>query len=126
MGSLSIWHWIVVLILFSPIILGVMILGWQQRILIKHADSNLIKSGYVGWSWSYSIFGFMVPIVRGEIGVGVLHLILTMITFGFFQFVMSFLYNKHFMTRQLTNGWQLHDTEEKMEIGKRRLNISSN
>ena len=77
MGSFSIWHWIIVLILFSPIILGIAIMGIQRRVLIKHTQSNIVKSGYVGYCWTYLIFGWMVPIVRGEIGVGVLHLVPT-------------------------------------------------
>jgi hypothetical protein len=125
MGSFSIWHWLILLIIFSPIILGGLILGFQKKVLIKHAPSGLIKNGYVGWSWTYFFFGWLVPIFRGEIGVGVLHLVLTFFTCGIFQIVMSFLYNKQFMTRMLTNGWVLADTEEKNNFAKLKLRMVS-
>lgn len=124
MGSFSIWHWIVVLIMFSPIILGIAIMGLQKRVQIKHSQSNIIKNGYVGYCWTYIIFGWMVPIVRGEIGIGVLHLVLTLITFGVFQIIMPFLYNKQFMTRDLNNGYVLNDTDEINLVAMRKLNIA--
>jgi len=125
MGSFSIWHWIVLLIITSPVLLGLVIMGPQKKIILKHGQSGLTKSGYVGYSWTYLIFGWLVPVVRGEIGIGFLHFILTLITFGFFQIVMPYLYNKQYMTRLLTNGWQLFDTEELNQLARIKLDIAS-
>jgi hypothetical protein len=125
MGSFSIWHWIVLLIIASPVILGFAIMGPQKKIVLKHGESGLTKSGYTGYSWTYLIFGWLVPVVRGEIGIGALHLILTLVTFGFFQIVMPYLYNKQYMTRLLTSGWQLFDTDELNQLARTRLNIAS-
>lgn len=124
MGSFSIWHWIVVILLFSPFFIGVLLMGLQKRVLIKHTQSGLVKSGYVGFCWTYWFFGWLVPVIRGEIGIGVLHLILTICTFGLFQIIMAFLYNKQFMTRQLTSGWVLSDTEELNILAKTKLGIA--
>lgn len=124
MGSFSIWHWIVVILLFSPFFIGLLLMGLQKRILIKHTQSGLIKSGYVGFCWTYWFFGWLVPVIRGEIGIGVLHLILTICTFGLFQIIMAFLYNKQFMTRHLTSGWVLSDTEELNTLAKTKLGIA--
>ena len=98
-------------------------MGIQKRVLIKHSQSNIVKNGYVGYCWTYVVLGWIVPIVRGEIGVGVLHLIITVVTFGAFQIVMPFLYNKQFMTRHLNNGYVLSDTDEVNIIAKQKLNI---
>jgi len=124
MGSFSIWHWIVVILLFSPFFIGVLLMGLQKRVLIKHTQSGLVKSGYVGFCWTYWFFGWLVPVIRGEIGIGVLHLILTICTFGLFQIIMAFLYNKQFMTRQLTSGWVLSDAEELNILAKTKLGIA--
>ena len=124
MGSFSIWHWFIVLILFSPIILGFAIMGAQKKIMLKHTQSGLIKYGYVGYSWTYLIFGWIVPIIRGEIGIGVLHLILTAITFGLFQAIMPFLYNKQFTSRLLTTGWELADNDERNNLARIKLGIA--
>jgi hypothetical protein len=123
MGSFSIWHWIIVLIIFSPVILGIMILGWQRRIVLRHKESGLTKNGYLGWCWTYLLFGWLVPIVRGEIGVGVLHLVITVFTLGFFQLVMTCLYNKQNISRLLTAGWEINDTEENTQYAKAKLGI---
>ena len=62
--------------------------------------------------------GFFVPIFRGEILIGVLHLIFSLVTFGLFQLVIPFLYNKQFTSRMLTSGWELSDKEENMQIAR--------
>ena len=83
MSSFSTWHWILFLIIFSPviaIILGISIMGLQKRVLIKHTQSSIVKSGYIGYCWTYLFFGWIVPIFRGEIGISALHLLFTLIT----------------------------------------------
>ncbi len=125
MGSFSVWHWLIVLILFSPIIIGFAVMGAQKKVMLKHAQSGLIKNGYIGYSWTYLIFGWIVPVVRGEIGIGVLHLILTAISFGLFQIIMPFLYNKQYTSRLLTSGWQLADNEDRNNMARMKLGIAS-
>ncbi len=124
MDSFSIWHWIVAILLFSPFLIGLFVIGLQKRVLIKHTQSGLVKSGYIGFCWTYLFFGWLVPVIRGEISIGVLHLILTVCTFGLFQIIMAFLYNKQFMTRLLTSGWVLNDTEELNALAKLKLGIA--
>jgi hypothetical protein len=127
MGAISIWHWLVlpILLLFLPIV-GIAVMGLQRSVLIEHQQSGLVRKGYVGYCWTYFFFGWLVPIFRGEIGVGVMHFFLTTFTIGFFQIVMPFLYNKQFMTRQLTSGWRLSDEEAVMAEARLRLGIARN
>jgi hypothetical protein len=129
MESFSIWNWIIVLIILVPVlivpIISIMIFGFQSKVLIKHSESGLTKKGYVGWSWTYYLFGCLVPIVRGEIGIGLLHFVLTCITFGIFQAIMSCLYNKQHISRMLTTGWVLADSEQKNDYAKQKLGIVS-
>ena len=80
-----------ILIYFLPLILGLAFMGGQKRINLKHSDSGLNKSGFIGYSWTYFFFGFFVPIFRGEIGIGLMHLIFSIITFGLFHLIMPFL-----------------------------------
>ena len=124
MGSFSIWHWVIVLIILLHIIFGIALMGLQKRVLIKHKLSKIVKKGYVGYCWTYLIFGWIVPIFRGEIGIGALHLLLTLISFGLFQIIMPFLYNKQFMIRNLTNGYELNDKESVNLIAKQKLGIA--
>jgi hypothetical protein len=129
MGSFSIWHWIVVLlvllILFSPVIIGIAVMGIQRSVIIKHEPSGLLKKGFYGYSWTYLLFGFFVPLFRGEIAIGLLHIILNIVTFGVFQVIMPYLYNRQFMTRQLTSGWVLADAAPKIAEARMRLRIAA-
>lgn len=113
--------WFVMLFL----IIGLMTMGAQKRITMRHSRSGLLKSGYVNYCWTYFFIGWMVPIVRVEIGIGMLHLALTFFTFGMFQLIMPFLYNKQYMTRLLVDGWKLHDSEELNELAKLKLGIEN-
>ena len=52
------------------------------EILIKHKDSDMTKKGFYGFSWTYLFFGFFVPLFRGELGVGALHIVFAIFSFG--------------------------------------------
>jgi hypothetical protein len=71
----------------------------------------MVKTGFYGYSWTYLFFGWFVPLYRGELGVGALHLLFTIVTGGIWQLIVSFLYNKQYMTRMLTNGWVLDGSD---------------
>ena len=114
---------IVILIFFSPLILGLIFMDAQKKINLKHSNSGLNKPGFVGYCWTYFFFSFFVPIFRGEILIGVLHFIFSVVTFGLFQLVIPFLYNKQFTSRMLTSGWEISDTEEKTKLAKLKLGI---
>jgi uncharacterized membrane protein YcaP (DUF421 family) len=122
--TFSFWNWMGLAIILTPFVFGFTLIGLQKRILIQHPSSGIIKNGYIGWSWTYLIFGWFVPVYRGEISIGIFHLVLTFFTFGFFQLIMSFLYNKQFMTRMLTQGWILADSYENNTLAMQKLNIN--
>ena len=123
--ELSIIFFVIILIFFSPLILGLIFMGAQKKINLKHTNSSLNKPGFVGYCWTYFFFSFFVPIFRGEILIGVLHLIFSVVTFGLFQLVIPFLYNKQFTSRMLTSGWELSDTEENMQLARLKLGIGN-
>ena len=114
---------LIILVFFSPFILGTIFMGAQKKIEIKHQESGIQKPCFVGYCLTYFFFGFFVPIFRGEISIGVFHLIFSLVTFGIFQLVMPFLYNKQYTTRLLTDGWVLNDTEEKNNLAKSKIGI---
>lgn len=85
----------------------------------------MIKTGLYGFSWTYLFFGWFVPLFRGELGVGALHLLFTFFTFGLWQLIVCFLYNKQYMTRMLTNGWVLAGIDQDNLKARAALNIAS-
>ena len=116
---------ILFLIIFSPLIIGTIFLGWQKKIKVKHNESAIQKNCFVGYSWTYFLFGFFVPIFRGEISIGVFHLIFSLVTFGIFQLIMPFLYNKQYSTRLLNNSWSLNDSEDNNAIARQKIGIAT-
>jgi len=123
MGSYSIWHWIIIFLWLTPALLGIFVFK-QRPVILRNKASGVGKTGRLGWSWTYLYFGFWVPLVRGEIGIAALHLLFTAITFGVFQIIWSFFYNKQHMTRLLTNGWEVNDSDQVKMMVNRKLMIS--
>ena len=123
MGGFSLYHWLIFVILVSPIVVGVLLLGLQKPVRIFHADSGLVKTGYIGYSWTYLLFGWFVPLVRAELGVAVLHFFLTLISAGLSQLIFPFLYNRQYMNRMLTNGWVLDIADPNHDLARVKLNM---
>lgn len=123
MGGFSLSHWLIFVILVSLIVVGVLLLGLQKPVRIVHADSGLVKTGYIGYSWTYLLFGWFVPLVRGELGVAVLHLAITIVSAGLSHLIFAFIYNRQYMNRMLTSGWRLDVSDENCELARRVLGI---
>mgnify|MGYP003324393575 CR=1 FL=1 len=118
-------YFFLLLVCFSPLFIGVFILGWQEEIQVRNKESGIEGRVFVGYCWTYFLFGFFVPIFRGEITVGLFHLILSLLTLGLFQLVMPFLYNKQYSIRLLTDSWVLNDNEEKNRVAEDKLQLTT-
>ena len=81
-------------------------------VFIRHTASGVVRKGYYGFSWTYLFFGWFVPLIRGELVVAALHLVFTIATAGLWQVLACFIYNRQYMTRRLTEGWVLADTDD--------------
>jgi hypothetical protein len=110
-------------IIFSPLIIGSIFLGWQKKIKVKHNNTGIQKHCFVGYSWTYFFFGFFVPIFRGEILIGLFHFALSFVTFGIFQLIMPFLYNKQYSIRLLNDSWSLNDSEKMNILARMKIGI---
>lgn len=95
-----------------------------KKVIIQHPINGLTRNGYFGYSWTYLFFGWLVPLFRGELGVAALHMLFTLFTFGLWQLIVSFLYNKQYMTRMLEKGYVLKDSEQTMAEARACLNIA--
>ena len=128
MDTDSIWTGLAVVfgvvVLLAPLWIGLLVMGGQKSVCLVHAGSGLQKNGYYGYSWTYLFFGFLVPIFRAEIGIGLLHLVFSVLTGGLFQIIMSYLYNKQYTQRQILAGWQIRDAASLGVQARRRLAIA--
>jgi hypothetical protein len=95
------------------------------QIMIKHNQSGFVKRGFYGFSWTYLFFGWLVPVFRGELGVGALHLLFSIFTLGVWQLIVCFIYNKQYMMRMLTTDWQLAGGENENVLARSALGIVS-
>ena len=95
----------------------------SPKINIKHKESGMVKTGFYGFSWTYLLFGWFVPLFRGELVVGALHLLFTIVTLGLWQFIVCFLYNKQYMTRMLTSGWVLDGSDSDKVLAGTALGV---
>ena len=95
-----------------------------KRVQLIQPETGLMKSGYYGFSWTFLFFGWFVPIFRGELFISLLHFVITVVTFGLWQVIIAFLYNKQYMTRMLEKGYVLNDTEEVNEAARHKLGIA--
>ena len=107
----------IIIMIFLPLIIGTLVMGWQKKIKIRHKGSGLNGTCFVG---------YFVPIFRGEISIGVFHLIFSLVTFGIFQLIMPFLYNRQYSARLLTSDWVLDDIEENNLLARDKIGISKN
>jgi len=123
LGTFSIWHWFIVVIILSPIFIGILLLRLQKRIRVVHSSSGVGKNGYMVYSWTYLIGGWFVPVFRGELVIGLIHLVVTLVSFDLSQIVFPFVYNRQYMNRMLTSGRVLDSIDSNYEMAKGKLNI---
>ncbi len=95
-----------------------------KKVALIHPQTGLMKNGYYGFSWTFLFFGWLVPVFRGELFVALLHLIITVVTFGIWQIIIAFLYNKQYMTRMLEKGYVFNDTEKVNDEARRKIGVA--
>ena len=94
-----------------------------KKVELIHPQTGLLKSGFYGFSWTFLFFGWFVPLFRGELLIALMHFAITVITFGIWQIIFAFLYNKQYTSRLLEKGYILNDTEEVNEEARQKLGI---
>jgi len=94
------------------------------EVMIQNPTNGLTRKGFFGFSWTYLFFGWWVPLFRGELGVAALHLLFTIMTLGIWQIIVSFLYNKQYMTRMLEKGYILKDSQILMAKARASIGIA--
>ncbi len=96
-----------------------------RKVMLQHPQTGIVRNGFYGFSWTYLFFGWWVPLIRGELGVAALHLLFTFFTFGLWQVIVAFLYNRQFMIRMLEKGYVLADRDDVMSAARVALGIGT-
>ncbi len=90
-------------------------------ITLRNKDTGLIKECTTGFSWTTLIFGFFVPLIRGDFKWAAILIILSMLaggpTFGcgavFVDFIIAFLYNKIYIRNLMERGFVPADEDSR-------------
>ena len=106
-----------------PLIIGIVVMGGQKKFSLVNNKAKIVNNGYYGYSWTYWLFGGFVPLFRGEIGTGILHIIFQFLTFGISQLIFPFLYNKQYSHRMIEKGYEVKKDNENIKIIKAKLGL---
>jgi hypothetical protein len=102
------------------------------RVMLRNPTTGLLKTGYVGFSWTTFFFGMFPALFRGDfltfIGAFAVLLILGILTAGIgsgiAMFVWAFLYNRYYTRRLLERGYLLNDSPGINAYATLKLGIS--
>jgi hypothetical protein len=99
---------------------------------MKHKQSNILKNGYYGFSWTSFFFGGFPALLRGDVAYG-LGVLVAGLLFGAFSagllwfvvgLVWAFIYNKNYTHRLLQSGYDFNDTADRVAEAKRVLDVA--
>ncbi|MBU1003420.1 MAG: hypothetical protein KKE73_12980 [Proteobacteria bacterium] len=92
-------------------------------VMLKHPDTGIVKKGFFGFSWTTFFFAGFPALFRGDIVMGVLVTVLSLLTWGLAGNIWAFFYNKHYTTKLLAQGYEFADSEEVILSAKVALGI---
>lgn len=88
-----------------------------MAIEINLKKGDVLRKGYLGFSWTTLFFNFFVPLVRGDVLWFLIILGLDLVSAGFMLLIIPFFYNK-FYTRSLIEkqGFEPADDYSRNEL----------
>lgn len=76
-----------------------------MKINLKNVQTGEVKQATLGFSWTLFFFGFLVPLVRGDLKWTAIMVILVVATVGLAWLVLPFTYNKTFVRDLIGRGY---------------------
>lgn len=89
------------------------------KILMKHPQTGIVKTGFYGYSWTLFFWGFLPPLFRGDIKAGLLLLCTLSLAAPFYAFV----YNKHYTQSLIRQGFVFAGSDAENALAKQKLLI---
>jgi hypothetical protein len=96
-----------------------------QIVMMKHPGTGVSKKGFFGFSWTTFFFGGFPAIFRGEIGLGLVVMVVDIVTIGIGGLIWAFFYNKKYTTDLLERGYKFADSENKNSAAMKALGIDA-
>jgi hypothetical protein len=111
-----------------------------RQILLRHPDTNEVRRGFYGFSWTGLFFGGLPALARGNIKIGLFMLALAISPFllrhpfsralaGFLYIFVAIVfaceYNRFYTMSLLDRGFQFFDRADYVAAAKRALGFST-
>ena len=111
-----------------------------RAIILRHPETNEVRTGYYGFSWTGLFFGGLPALARGNLKLGVFMLALAISPFllrhpfsralaGFLYIFVAIVfaceYNRYFTLTLLDRGFQFFDRADYVAAAKRALGFST-
>ena len=90
---------------------------------MENPQTGQLKTGFYGFSWTYLFFGWSVPLLRGELAIGALHLLFTIVTIGLWQLFVCFMYNAQYTNRRIADGFRFADSPQANAVAAKALGV---
>lgn len=104
--------YIVIALIFTYVV--PMILHFrQERVLLHHELLGEYKKVPFLYSWTSAVFGFWVPLFRGDLKWFFIFLIVGIFTFNLGAVVLAFFYNKIYIKNLIEKGYIPADEKSK-------------
>lgn len=111
-----------------------------RTVILRHPDTNEVRTGYYGFSWTGLFFGGLPALGRGNVKTGIFMLSLLVMPFvlhhpfmralaAFFYIFVAILfaseYNRFYTQSLLDRGFQFFDRAEHVAAAKRALGFGA-
>jgi hypothetical protein len=83
----------------------------------KNPVTNETRQAPVGFSWTTLLFGFCVPLFRGDFLNSIIQFVLMCLTGGISMLVFCTIYNKQYIKSLVSKGFEASDEESKRILG---------
>jgi hypothetical protein len=94
-------------------------------VMLKHPANGIVRKGFFGFSWTTFFFGGLPALFRGDILVGLVSMIASMLTFGLAGIIWAFFYNKHYTLKLIEAGYEFADSEGVVTLARAKLGIAA-
>lgn len=85
----------------------------QEKVILKHQTLQKMKKVPFLYSWSSVVFGFFVPLLRGDFKWFFIYLIVGLFTYNIGSIILAFFYNKSYITSLIEKGYLPADERSK-------------
>ena len=113
MGMPSVPELIVIFFILAIYAIPIILHYRQKRVVLKHKTLQTIKEIPFLYSWTSAVFGFWTPLLRGDFKWFFIYLIVGIPTYNLGAVVLSFFYNKNYISSLIEKGYEPIDKKSK-------------